>query len=289
MKVLHLCNDFSYSKVHTNLYEALDRLGCVQTIYHPLRKKENQGKNVFDFYSEGSDVVYSDCIKTYHRILFRTKIKFLFNDLKKKIDFSGITVQHATTLFSDGALALKIYKNFGIPYVVTLRNTDINLFLKLRPDLYRLGKEILTNAQSIIFISPALKKLFFEHFYFKTLETVLSNKIVTIPNGIDRYWLENISASKKRRSNNFLFIGRFDANKNVLRLIQAIGKCRSDFPNLTLTLVGGGGKLHDKVLSVIEGKEWIKFVGPIYDKGQLKLVFRENDFFVCPLYMRPSD
>jgi len=72
-----------------------------------------------------------------------------------------IDIQYATTLFSDGALAYKIYNNFKIPYIVALRSTDINLFLKVRPDLYVLDKNILLNAQKNIFISPLLKKLFF--------------------------------------------------------------------------------------------------------------------------------
>lgn len=282
MKILHICNDFSYSKVHTNLYYALDMLGVKQIIYHPLRTKQNVGKNVFSFKVEESRLIYSDLLRKYHRVLFRKKIDFLYQSLKSQIDLSKLTMQHATTLFSDGALAYKIYKKYKIPYTVTLRNTDVNLFLKFRPDLYSLAGKILRNADNVIFISPSLKTLFFKNIYFSGIEKDIYRKIHVIPNGIDNYWIQNIKKPSLRDSINFLFIGRFDTNKNVLNLIQALENCRNIFPQIQVKLVGGGGNLHDKVLKKIEGKDWIEFLGPIYEKEILKEKFRSCDFFAMP-------
>jgi glycosyltransferase involved in cell wall biosynthesis len=282
MNILHICNDFSYSKVHANLYLNLDKFGFQQTIYHPLRDINNIGKNVFDFHNQNSKIFYSRLLKNYHRLFFRQKIKYLYNDIRQKIDFKKIDMQYATTLFSDGALAYKIYNNFKIPYIVALRNTDINLFLKVRPDLYVLGKNILLNAQKIIFISPSLKNLFFSNRYFSQYENQLLSRIMIIPNGIDDYWLENLYSSNESNTNKFLFIGRFDRNKNVIRLIKTIEKCRDNVPNIELNLVGGDGNLHNEVLKLIKSKNWINYYGKIYDKNKLREIFRMNDFFAMP-------
>ena len=37
MKILHICNDFSFTKVHRNLYEQLDSLGLEQIVFNPVK------------------------------------------------------------------------------------------------------------------------------------------------------------------------------------------------------------------------------------------------------------
>lgn len=282
MRVLHICNDFSYSKVHTNLYENLDKNGVQQVIYHPLRNINSVGKNSFEFSTNNSEIVYSKILKKHHRLLFRRKIFFLYKDIIKKINLKSIDCLYATTLFSDGTLAYMISKEYQIPYIVALRNTDINLFLRVRPDLYALAKRILLNSSKIVFISPSLKDVFFKNRYFSKIEKYLDSKIEIIPNGIDNFWLENINIIAPKTQNEFLFIGRFDSNKNVIRLINSLENNRKQFPDIKLNLVGGYGNKHDDVLTSIKNKNWIKYHGKIYDKNKLKDIFSHCDFFAMP-------
>ena len=282
MTILHICNDFSYSKVHTNLYKNLDIYGLQQIIYHPLRKIDNIGKNVFSFNVVQSKIIYSRVLKKHHRLFFRRKIDYLYKDIINKIDLKNINYQLSTTLFSDGALAYKIFKDYNIPYVVTLRNTDINLFLRVHPDLYVLAKKILLNSNKIIFISPSLKDVFFKNRYFSKIEKYLDSKIEIIPNGIDNFWLENINIIAPKTQNEFLFIGRFDSNKNVIRLINSLENNRKQFPDIKLNLIGGYGNKHDDVLTNIRNKNWIKYHGKIHDKNKLKDIFSHCDFFAMP-------
>src|SRR5690606_18722373 len=110
MKVLHICNDYSYSKVYMNLYSSLDRLNVEQVIYHPLRSDLNINKNKFEFLVENSKLVYSKLrIKSFHRIFFRLKAKQIYKDLINQIDVTKFDVSYPTTLFSDGAIALRLF------------------------------------------------------------------------------------------------------------------------------------------------------------------------------------
>lgn len=284
MRVLHICNDYSYSKVYKNLYQELDLLGVEQIIYHPLRTDKNRGSNQFDFVTESSQLVYSSfLLKKYHRVFFRLKTNSLFKDLENQIDVSKVDISYPTTLFSDGVVAYKLYKKYKIPYIVAIRNTDINLFMKYRPDLLPLMHKILHHASKLIFISKGLKDLFYSK--IKKLEAEQYKiKSEVISNGIDKIWLDNIQfRTNSPKTNRFLFVGRFDTNKNVENVIKSLTNLRLKHPDIHLDLIGGGGNKEELIKSMIEkNKDWIKYWGYIYDKSELIKIYRNNDYFVMP-------
>ena len=162
MKILHISNDFANSKVHSNLIQQLDKMGVEQIVYCPIRSKEEYGKNSFN--SNITQIVYSLCIRSWYKFVYHYKRRVLYNDLKNKVDLSCVELIHAATLFSDGGIAYKAYKEYGIPYVVAVRNTDINDFLPLMKHTYSAGRKILLNASRIYFISEGLKRLFEDTF-----------------------------------------------------------------------------------------------------------------------------
>jgi glycosyltransferase involved in cell wall biosynthesis len=282
MKILHICNDFSNSKVHVNLYSQIDDSGLEQIVFQPLRRGNEIEPSVIKFSNPNSKIIYSKAMSIYHRLFFRKKINFLYPDLIKGIDENKVDIQHATTLFSDGALAYKLNKLHNIPYLITVRNTDVNLFLNLRPDLYVLAKKILQNASRIIFISVSFKNKFFKNFYFKKLENTLSDKVHIIHNGIDDFWLKNITLPKKETNLSFLLVGKFDVNKNVLNLIKALNVFKNKNDKVTLNLVGGGGSNHKKVMRLVKENSWIVYHGKIFNKKELKKLYLQNDFFLMP-------
>ena len=277
-KILHICNDFSGSIVHKSLYAELDELGCTQTIFVPLRSEEKKSNNVFKFKKKGSRVVYSSVLSTFHRVFFSSKICRLVRDLDTTINIDDFDIVHATTLFSDGAVALKLFYSHQKPFIVAVRNTDVYTFLRYRPDLYWLVHDILNKAKKIVFVSDSLKKSFFAHSLIKGKRQEYEAKSSVVYNGIDDFWLDNVSGMKPL-TERLLFIGRFDKNKNVDRLISAVQRVKKDFPDLTLTLVGGGGDFHDKLIAQIKGKSWIEFLGPIYSKVELKRIFKDHSIF----------
>jgi glycosyltransferase involved in cell wall biosynthesis len=285
MKCLHICNDFSLTKVHSKLYNELDKLNIVQTIYNPVRGNTPIGANSIDFKTRDSKIIYSKKLSKKHKILFRRKNKFLVDDIEEKINFKTIDIIHATTFFSDGYLAYKLSKKHNIPYIVTVRGTDVSLFLKIRPDLFFILKNILSNASKIIFISNALKRNFIENYLVKLTQINIDKKSKILENGIDDFWLENLdNISDKTLNNNLLYVGRFDQNKNVINIIEAVILLKKKGFNFRLNLVGEGGKEEELIKSKSKNNPNIKFHGPIFDKKKLKKIFNNNEIFVMPSY-----
>ena len=284
MKILQICNDFAGSKVHINLTKQLDKKCVCQTIYCPVREERLLGGNKFD--GKHIEFVYSFSIKFCYKFLYHYKVLQLYKDIKCNVDIRSIDLIHAHTLFSDGALAYKAHKEFGIPYVVAVRNVDVNSFIRQMRHCYHMGREILLNAEKVYFISAALKETL-EHskFVAPILEQV-KDKFIIQPNGIDDFWHSHIT-NEKRVGHDVLYIGDFSANKNVVRLAKAILELRKEkeFEDVRLVIVGGevkgGGRKNDgKTQQVIdEHPEAITALGKIYDKEKLMTVMRTCSVF----------
>lgn len=276
--MLHIANDFNNTKVHSALCKGLDEEGVKQIVYVPVVNQSKIGVN--EFYSEKTVFVYSKPRQKHHRFLFLNKINFLYKDLIEKISIEDIKICHATTLYSDGFLAYKLYKEFGIPYIVAIRGTDLNVFYKYRRDLIIQVNKVLAHASKIIFISKANLN------QFKTFNLInhqnISSKCILINNGLDEFWLNNIRKYKKSKDTkyNCLFVGRFDKNKNVLLLIKALDYLvQKEGFDINLNLVGGNGSEHEKTLALVAKYPWLSYHGFVKDKEELQQFFLENDFF----------
>ncbi|WP_176801312.1 glycosyltransferase [Kriegella aquimaris] len=264
------------SKVHENLYRELDERGIQQVIFYPVRKakikKVEKYKKNPDF-----EVIYSRPLRPYHAFLFRNKIRFLYKDLESNTDLKQFDIVHATTLFSDGALALKLNEKFNIPYIVAVRGSDVNVFFNYRKDLYFLARKILRKASRIIFVSTSLKRNFFKDSFINKLRPEINDKCVVINNGLDSHWLNDLRPKKMITPSKLVYIGNFDINKNILRLIDAVVIAQKKYKDLSLDLVGGGGKYHEKVVAAIEAnKSIVTYHGAIYDKKKLKEIYSKT-------------
>lgn len=282
MRILHISNGFAESKVHSNLARSLDRLDLEQTVYCPVREERLIGKN--QFISTHVNFVYSNCIRPWYKYVYFYKERMLYRDMKKNINLSDIGFIHAHTMFSDGGLAYKAHKEFGIPYAVAVRNTDVNYFLRLMRHTYSYGRKILQNAERIYFISEGLKKLFEESKFCKSIYDSIKDKFVVQPNGIEDYWLEHIS-HEIHIGHDVLYIGDFTPNKNVGRLVAAIKRVRSmsDYQDCRLVIVGGGRDKNGKVERLIkENALFIKYLGKVYDKDILSETMKSCAVFAMP-------
>lgn len=281
MKVLHLSNDFAGSTVHAELYQRLDAEGVSHIIYCPVRHQNLIGRNAFE--GANSEIIYSPILKKIHRLLFHLKINALVKDVEQKVDLSKVDLVHATTLFSDGAVALRLKKKYGIPYVVAVRNTDINVFMRYMPHLWNVHRQVIREAEKVIFISPNLQRRVTSHWTLSGLAEMLGQKGVVIPNGLNDYWLENRCITPARQSHSVCYVGKFDGNKNVLRLIDVVLRLRADIPDLTLHLVGGGGENEQRVIQLVhQFSDSLIYHGLIYDKPLLQSIYQQCGVFAMP-------
>lgn len=283
MKVLHICSDFSGSKVHQNLFKSLEKLGITQEVYCYFIEKKYEGRNFFE--SDVTSIHYACILNKYDRYFYHYKGCKVTRDLKKRIDVSKIDITHATTLFSDGSVAYRLFKKYHIPYIVTVRNSDINIHLKRALHEWPNGKQILQNAEKIVFISEALRHSFCEHSYIKRFLSEIERKIVVQPNGIDDYWLDNSSDDRVIAPDNhkLIYVGVYDQNKNIYRLTDAVLSLKKKYSDISLTLVGGRGKLKNQIKELAEVyKDVLDYKGLVTDRSQLRNMYQLHSVFVMP-------
>ena len=284
MKILHIASDFSNTKVHSNLVRELDNLGVSQVVFNPIRtiRKDTVGKN--EFPAQHTQFVYAIVVKPYHHYMYHVKQLCLFRELQKRVDVTDINLTHAATLMTDGGVAYKLYKKYHIPYVVSLRNTDINGFLDKMPHTWHDARKILLSAKRIFFISQGLKEKFENHKVVKPILSQIEDKFVLMPNGIDDYFISNIRKDQ-RTGHGIIYIGDFSNNKNVLRLGKAVLQLRDEkgLEDVKLTLVGGGRNEDQSVENLINSNPNVfNYVGKVYDKAKLCELLRANRVFAMP-------
>lgn len=278
--VLHVCNDFTFSKVHSNLYRELDAQGVKQTVFVPLRKEAPED-NRFD--GKNTTFVFAHILKRLHRLFFFHKIEKTVREIEKTVDLNQISCIHATTLFSDGMVARELHCKYGIPYMVAVRNCDVNAFLRYLPHLWWVHRAVMETVDKVIFITPNLQKRLLKHPTLYKMREQVSEKSIVIPNGINKFWLNNIQTENTAHPHHLLYAGNFTRNKNLPRLIHALQKLRTELPDLHLDVAGDGGNDQDRVLALMHrNADWITYHGKITDLEEMKTLYRANHIFAMP-------
>lgn len=283
MHCLHITNDYSGSTVYSNLIRELDLIGVKQTIYNPVRDKGRVGVNSVDLRVNNSEIIYRPILNIYSRLHYKYKVKTILKDVLKLIDCSKVDIIHAHTWYSDGGVAYELFKTHNIPYIVTVRNTDIMVFLKYLIHVRSYGLEILKNAKQIIFITPVLlNKLFLSKTLQRNLD--LKNKSTIIPNGVDKFWIENTVERKAEASSplKLIFIGRFTNNKNLDNVISAVKIANDNGHSCHLSIVGWGNNLEAKIAASTKKKSYYTLFGKLSDKAKIAKLLRESDIFIMP-------
>lgn len=256
-------------------------MGISQTVCTYTREKGVRDKNRFR--GERTKFVHRPILRMYHRALFHLKTNTTYNDLKQQTYIEDYDLVDATTLFTDGAVAYKIHKNYGIPYVVMVRNTDINEFLAVAPHTWAMGMKVLRNARRIVFISKAPMEKFCRHWFIRRILPEIQDKFVLQPNGVDDYWLEHVHRGEKNLGHQLIYVGRFDVNKNVVRLIHAVLGLAEMYPDIRLHLVGGDGWREKEVLALVrKHPKHLVYHGKVYDKNELRRLYGECSVFAMP-------
>lgn len=280
MKILHICGYYTGSKVHKELFERLDKLGVEQTIYSAIQSSNpTAGANTFE--ARQTSFVCAPILHIWHRALFLTKTRRILKDAERRCGVRNFDLIDATTSYTDGAVAYRLHKKYGTPYVITVRNTDLNDFMKF-PQWWPIHRKTLKAASKIIFITPAMKEKFLAHKSLRGLEKEIEAKSIIQPNGINAYWLNHLDVVR-RDNHSIIYVGKFDNNKNVLRLIEAVQCLREEISDVQLNLVGGDGAQHEEVLAkVADNPDWLHYHGKVFDKDQLRALYQQNAVFAMP-------
>ncbi len=280
MKVLHINCNYTGNQLHKLMVEKLDGLGYENKVYAATAEKEKAEKK----YNENA--VVSLCLNRFDRFWFGHKQRKILRDMTSKIDVSSMDVIHAYTLFTDGNAARELSKRYNIPYVVAVRNTDVNAFFRLMIHLRGLGIKIMRDAKVVFFLSESYRKAVFDKYIPKKYHRELLSKTRIIPNGIDDFWFDNSfeggRALPSDKPVRLMFAGRLDKNKNIPTIQKAMKILREKDIETTLTVVAS--RIEDKAeLALIKKDEYTTHI-PGLNKEELIEEYRAHNVFVMPSF-----
>lgn len=282
MKILNINSYFFSSTVHERLQSEISCTEIENATYAPLAKgykPRNECSNL----SIGNLTV-AHCYNNSDKIFFHLKQKKILKDFWPRYEFSDYDCLHAHSLFSNGYIAMKTHFKYNIPYIVTVRDTDLNIFFKYMPHLRSTGLKIISNAEKVVFLSNPYKEELIRKFVPSELKNATMEKSVVIPNGIDSFWLENKSRGKTMENKNkpgLLHVGLINKRKNTGAVIDTMEIMRKRGYEPFYTLVG---EIEDygeyKKLSRLK---YTRYINPV-PKEELLEIYRENDILVMPSF-----
>lgn len=282
MRVLHININYIGSSLHQTMIEHMNRLGINSLVFAPTYDKSSSVVECMDY------VTVSECFNKWDRVLYYKKQHKIISALKKTYDVSSFDIIHAYTLFTDGNVAYELFRQYGIPYVVAIRSTDVNAFFKKMIYLRKHGVEILRNASSIFFLSSVYRDIVLNTYVPKELRDEIFDKSYIIPNGIDDFWHDNtfkreckslLNRIRNERILKCIFVGSIDKRKNAEITLQALTKLNTEGWSCTLTTVGR--VVDQSVFKRLNKYECFNYLGP-KTKEELIECYRSADIFVMP-------
>ena len=280
MKVLHINCNYIGTTLHQLMVEELGHNGYDNQVYVPTYNRK------ISVIETNDNVIVSECFKKWDRLIFDYKQMKIMRDLQKKVeDFSKFNFIHAYTLFTDGNCARKMSKKYNIPYVVAVRNTDINAFFAKMIHLRSRGIKIMRDAKAIFFLSESYRKQVFQKFVPKKFYEELWGKSFIVPNGIDDFWFNNEPCLSEKKilkdSIKLIYAGRIDKNKNIPTIQRAMDILLKRGYQVDLTVVG---RVEDEAEFQIISKNPNTTCLPPMNKEELITAYRSADIFVMPSF-----
>ncbi len=285
MKILHISSDYAGSKVCRNLVSELSRSCEHQTVFVPVRTEAEVGVNALEDLRNVT-FIYDHLLRPYHRLLYNLKIEQVRRSICSSVAVEDYELVHSHFLYSDGGVAYHLKQQFGIPYIVTVRNTDLNFFRKYRPDLNGFCDKILTEASQIVFLTPAYKQRFLGCLSTKVRSNI-EVRCSVVPNAIECNWFTDNPPRIDSKDRPFTVVATsdFSAWKNLKNVVGAAERFAEKSP-VNVILVGAAeskGRSYERQFAPSHPDCNVQIQGRM-SVDELKLVYAKSDLFVLPSF-----
>lgn len=279
--MIHFSNNFISSKVHSQLIERMSCSGAKQHVLIPIRDKRHYGVN--DPKNNNVELLYFK----YPRFLkFFPIIKVLFLMCKSFPAFKACVAKEpgsakcvAHNLWSDGLPVFFLSFFLKIRFILVVRNTDINVFLpKLFYYRWLVGLMV-KRSSGLVFVSEAHR----ERFQRKWPKIYGGAKVIrVIPNGVNDFWHDYKVNHDFHRPLTACFVGSFNENKNLARLVKAAKLVQQDIAEFKLVLVGGDTSELVNVLAGYPIPSCVEVQGRVKSRTELAALLRGARVFAMP-------
>lgn len=281
MKILFFCTFYHRALLFRQQMDSLTERG------HYVRAFNSAcyGEGVADKFKPIMDdkVVHVECWNKLDRTLFFPRQWKIEKELQKAYNLKDFDILHAQLLLSTGYSALRMKKKYGIPYVVSVRVTDLTGFIKL-PYFRRLANRILKNAGGVLFLSNSHKDELLEKFAEADIKSELEQKSYVIGNCLEPFWTDNrakpraVSPDPKKEIK-VLSVAKIRPVKNHCTAARAVELLRQKGYNAVLTVVGEDQD-HEE-LERIKSFGCVNYI-PFLTKEELIGVYASHDVFLLP-------
>lgn len=275
MRILQLASYYWGSQLYSQLFSALKRAGIQSKVYVPVSKDN-------EFSSQDKDVTISRCFSQIDRFFFSEKHRKILRDIQSKEDIASFQLFHAHSLFSNGYIARRLSRKYGISYIVTVRSTDLNEFYRFMIHLRPLGNRILKDASAVFFLSEAYRDKVIDTYVPLKWRKEIRKKSRVFPNGIDQFWLKNKYLRCSRKETEciqLVYAGEINRNKNLTASLEA---CRILIKRGYAMRYLAVGDILDKEVAAQLAEAPFAEYRERCPKEQLISFYRNSDVFLMP-------
>lgn len=279
MKIRHLNSYFFSNRLHKVLVEKMAHSGISQEAFVPLPIGDDSKEN------PAEKIVYhvKPCFTKLERRIWPLKMARLWSVYKKTFGDTIPDMNHAHSLFVNGLVAYLAKKKQGVPYIVTVRNTDINFFLGRHPSFFRpIGWRILRESDAVVTLSNVYRSQL-EKIY-RNYPLKASCHLATIPNGCEDFWFEDRPSPRTAPACplRLVFVGLLSRNKNLPAVLRALKILLQLGVPVELKVVGSG-PLESQYQEDAKNLP-VEFLGFVNDRHQLRQIYRLSDVLVVPSF-----
>lgn len=275
IRALQICSYYRGTDLYARLFEHLEARRIASQIFY----FEAKGSAPFD---SNPSMIVAQPYRKWERLNFAVKHRKVYRNLVSRIPVGDVSLSHAHSLMSNGVIAYWLRLQYGIPYVVAVRNTDLFTFFKWKPYLIPLGRRILDGASKVVFLSPTYRDHTLNRIVAGKKQAGIARKSVVIPNGIDPSFIRSAGGGKQLQNPLKMVVAARDlgdANKNVWSVVRAAEELLAIGLQVRLELVGG---FTDKrTQRELEAKSYISLHGS-RNRDELRTILRSGSIFVLP-------
>lgn len=274
--IVHICCNLPGSTVFGELFEALAREGIKQTVFAPVKRAGDLEKN----HPRGVETHAAVTVKISDALLFPRKAQRTVPEILRRIDMQNARLIHAHTLFTDGSIARALSRKTGVPYVVTLRYSDIEAIWKFEPHLRPLGRAILRDARRIVFLGEGVRQRVLEGWFAGEERSRMRAKSAVIPNGIAPAWLDAPARERLGDTVRVGFAGLFNRRKRPLDALAAAHEATARGGRKYVLRAAGEGPLEEKLRAALAPGD--KLVGRLRGMDEMKRFYAGCDVLLVP-------
>lgn len=277
MRVLHINSYYQTGAFYKNLFDRQAARGDQIAVYTPVPKGFDPAGRDFGPYS-----AVDPNHQKWDRLVFPLKQWKMLRGALKRYAPGDFDVIHAHSLLTNGGIAYSLHRRFGIPYIVAVRDTDVNVLLKRMPYLRPLARRILKHASKVIFLSSSYRdRALAPYITGEELKAVM-DKSAVVPNGIDALWLKDQPAPREAANPeeaNLLFVGQLVPRKNLPAAIRTAEALAARGRKVKLPVVGQ--PLDEKVVEAAKACPLVELLPP-RPMAELMPLYRAADAFLLP-------